>query len=59
VAPKDADALASAMYDVLYDDMLRARTQAEGPQWARQFSLERMARQYIAVYTEVAAKTTR
>ena len=59
VAPKDADALASAMYDVLYDDMLRARTQAEGPQWARQFSLERMARQYIEVYTEVAGKATR
>jgi glycosyltransferase involved in cell wall biosynthesis len=54
--PQDAEALAKAMYHMLYDDALRARTQAEGPSWARQFSLERMARQYIEVYTEVAEK---
>jgi glycosyltransferase involved in cell wall biosynthesis len=59
VAPQDADALAKAMYHMLYDDALRARTLSEGPQWARQFSLERMARQYVDVYTEVAGKATR
>jgi hypothetical protein len=47
------------MYHMLYDDALRARTQAEGPQWARQFSLERMARQYLDVYTEAAGKEKR
>jgi glycosyltransferase involved in cell wall biosynthesis len=57
--PQDAEALARAMYYMLYDDALRARTRSEGPQWARQFSLERMARQYIEVYTEVAGKATR
>lgn len=54
--PQDADALARAMYDVLYDAALRARTRVEGPQWAREFSLERMARQYIDVYTEAMEK---
>ena len=58
VAPQDTEALARAMYHMLYDDALRARTQAEGPQWARQFSLERMARQYVDVYTEAAGKAT-
>jgi glycosyltransferase involved in cell wall biosynthesis len=57
--PQDADALARAMYDVLYDEALRARTQVEGPKWAREFSLERMARQYIDVYTEAMEKAAR
>jgi glycosyltransferase involved in cell wall biosynthesis len=59
VAPQDTEALARAMYHMLYDDALRARTQAEGPLWARQFSLERMARQYVDVYTEAAGKAQR
>jgi glycosyltransferase involved in cell wall biosynthesis len=59
VAPQDAEALAMTMYHMLYDDALRARTQAEGPPWARRFSLERMARQYVAVYTEAAGNATR
>jgi glycosyltransferase involved in cell wall biosynthesis len=59
VAPQDTEALARAMYHMLYDDALRARTQAEGPHWARQFSLERMARQYVDVYTEAAGNTWR
>jgi len=59
VAPQDAEALASAMYHMLYDDALRLRTRIEGPQWARQFSLERMARQYVDVYTEAAGRVTR
>jgi glycosyltransferase involved in cell wall biosynthesis len=57
--PQDAEALAKAMYHMLYDDALRTRTWSEGPQWARRFSLERMARQYIEVYTEVAGKALR
>jgi glycosyltransferase involved in cell wall biosynthesis len=59
VAPQDAEALARAMYHMLYDDALRLRTRIEGPQWARQFSLERMARQYVDVYTEAAGRVTR
>jgi glycosyltransferase involved in cell wall biosynthesis len=59
VEPDNAEELATAMYDTLYDDALRARTQVEGPQWARQFSLERMARQYIDVYTETAQRAKR
>jgi glycosyltransferase involved in cell wall biosynthesis len=58
VAPQDAEALAIAMYHTLYNNELRERIQAEGPQWARQFSLERMAHQYVAVYTEAAKKVT-
>lgn len=59
VEPDNAEELATAMYDTLYDDALRARTQVEGPQWAREFSLERMARQYIDVYTETAQRAKR
>jgi 3-hydroxy-3-methylglutaryl CoA synthase len=59
VAPQDTEALARAMYHMLYDDMLRARTQVEGPQWARRFSLEQMAHQYVDVYTQVSRKAQR
>jgi glycosyltransferase involved in cell wall biosynthesis len=59
IAPQDADAIAVAMYDVLHDDTLHLRIQVEGPQWARQFSLERMARQYVDVYTEAMEKAKR
>ena len=59
VAPQDAEALARAMYHMLYDDELRIRTRIKGPQWARQFSLERMARRYVDVYTEAAGRVTR
>jgi glycosyltransferase involved in cell wall biosynthesis len=54
VAPNDDEALATTMYHTLYDDALRARTRVEGPNWARQFSLERMAQQYVDVYREAA-----
>jgi glycosyltransferase involved in cell wall biosynthesis len=57
VAPQDTEALTGAMYHMLHDDALRARTQLEGPEWARRFSLEWMARQYVDVYTQVSRKS--
>jgi len=55
VAPQDADSLATAMYHTLCDDAVRARTRAEGPDWARRFSLEHMAQRYTDVYREAVA----
>ena len=55
VEPDNADALATAMYHTLYDDAVRARTRAEGPDWARRFSLEDMAQRYSDVYREAVA----
>jgi glycosyltransferase involved in cell wall biosynthesis len=55
VEPDNADALATAMYHTLYDDVVRARTRAEGPDWARRFSLEHMAQRYSDVYREAVA----
>jgi glycosyltransferase involved in cell wall biosynthesis len=56
VAPTDADALAYAMRVALSDPGLRARMLVEGPAWTRQFSMERLARQYALVYREAAQR---
>jgi glycosyltransferase involved in cell wall biosynthesis len=54
VDPSGRDALAHAMHGVLADPAARARTQEEGPRWARQFSAARMATAYVDVYREAA-----
>jgi glycosyltransferase involved in cell wall biosynthesis len=52
--PDDARALARAMRDALADPTLPDRARVEGPQWARRFSPEQMAWQYVNIYAAVA-----
>ncbi len=54
VPPTDVVRLAQAMRDALADRTLRQRMVVEGPQWTRRFSMDRLARQYAAVYHEAA-----
>lgn len=54
VAPGEPEALAHAMHRVLGDPQARARALAQGPQWASQFTMERMAREYAQIYREAA-----
>lgn len=56
VAPTDAEALAHAMRVALSDPGLRTRMLVEGPAWTRQFSMERLAREYAQVYREAAQR---
>jgi len=52
VDPQNTDELAYAMRDALLDTTLKARTERDGPAWARQFTAERMALAYQDVYRE-------
>lgn len=52
VDPRDPSAIAAGIDRVLVDTELRARVAREGPEWARQFTWERTARETIAVYEE-------
>ena len=54
VDPHDSGALAHAMQSVLGDEQARQRMAAEGPRWARQFSIERMVRGCSEAYAEAA-----
>lgn len=54
VPPTDVARLAHAMRSALADATLRQRIAVEGPQWTRQFSMDRLAREYAAVYHEAA-----
>lgn len=54
VAPDDPVTLAHAMHRVLSDPQARPRALAEGPRWASQFTMERMAREYARIYREAA-----
>lgn len=56
VDPQDRTALAHAMLRALTDATLRQRTTAEGLQWARQFSIERMAKAYKESYRRAAER---
>jgi glycosyltransferase involved in cell wall biosynthesis len=56
--PTDALRLAQTMRLALADSGLRDRVQIEGPTWIRQFSMERLARQYAQAY-RVAAQSPR
>jgi glycosyltransferase involved in cell wall biosynthesis len=54
VDPKDTEALAYAMRDVLSDPTARGRLHAEGPRWSARFSVARMAAAYTDVYRDAA-----
>ena len=50
VDPRDAEALARLLRDVLADGAGRESMARAGPAWARQFSIARMARAYADIY---------
>jgi glycosyltransferase involved in cell wall biosynthesis len=52
VDPGNSGALARVLQEVLADDEARARMAREGPAWAGQFSIARMAAAYSAVYLQ-------
>jgi glycosyltransferase involved in cell wall biosynthesis len=54
VDPRDSEALAHAMRDLLQDEQTRQRMKQEGPRWAQQFSAERMVRGCVDAYAEAA-----
>jgi glycosyltransferase involved in cell wall biosynthesis len=54
VAPDQPETLAHAMQGVLSDPQAHAHALVAGPRWARQFSTDRMAREYALVYREAA-----
>ena len=54
VNPLDEQALAEAMRQALQDDGLRHRMSEAGLEQSRQFSWQRMARETVAVYDELA-----
>jgi len=55
VPPGDADALASALKAVLYDEALAAALREAGSQRARDFSMSRLAAEYVAIYRQLIA----
>ncbi len=59
VAPLDVAALAQAIRTHWRDDAARRRAAIEGPRWAAQFTLERMARGYRELYRRAARQGSR
>ena len=53
VPPGDADALGTALNRVLVDDALRTRLVRSGTQRATEFSMDRLADLYLAIYERV------
>ena len=58
VDPRSAEALARLMREVLADGAARDRMARAGPEWARQFSITRMARAYATLY-DLASSSAR
>lgn len=56
VEPGDADALASALAKVLTDSVLAERLRAAGTTRAEDFSMARLADEYIAIYRELVER---
>jgi glycosyltransferase involved in cell wall biosynthesis len=54
VDPTRPESIADGIARLLDDDDHRARVAAEGPEWAKRFSYQEMARGYVAVYRELA-----
>ena len=50
IDPRNAEALAHLLREVLANDDARDRMARAGPSWARQFSIARMARAYATVF---------
>lgn len=58
VDPRNAEALAHLLREVLADGDARHRMARAGPAWARQFSVARMARAYATIY-DLASSSAR
>jgi glycosyltransferase involved in cell wall biosynthesis len=58
VEPRDAEALAAAMYMALTDEQLQAKTRQMARAVAQRFSAHAMAAQTVAIYEEAAAGST-
>lgn len=54
VDPTDAASIAAGIRRLLADDGHRRRVRIEGPEWAKRFSYQAMARGYRDVYTDLA-----
>jgi glycosyltransferase involved in cell wall biosynthesis len=50
----DPASIADGIVRLLDDESHRRRVRAEGPEWAKRFSYQEMARRYLAIYTELA-----
>jgi phosphatidylinositol alpha-mannosyltransferase len=55
VPPGDADALASALKSVLYDESLAASLRAAGSRRAHDFSMSTLAAEYVSIYRRLVA----
>jgi glycosyltransferase involved in cell wall biosynthesis len=53
VDPVDPGSIADGIARLLDDDAHRARVRIEGPEWAKRFSLQQMARRYLTIYNEL------
>ena len=58
VDPRNGEALARLLREVLADNDVRERTARAGPAWARQFSIARMAHAYATIY-DLASSSAR
>ena len=56
VEPGDASALASALARVLTDNALADRLRAHGLSRAEDFSMSKLADEYVAIYRELLAR---
>lgn len=54
VDPMEPQAIAGGIARLLDDDEHRARVAIEGPEWAKRFSYQEMARGYLSIYRELA-----
>lgn len=57
VVPDDADALATALREILADSASRERLAEKGRQRARQFSMDALATSYVDLYREAIASS--
>jgi glycosyltransferase involved in cell wall biosynthesis len=55
IDPSDVECMAQAMRRTLTDQHIKRHAMALGPLWAQQFSRQRMAAQYLEVYTKLGS----
>lgn len=53
VDPTDPASIADGIARLLDDEVHRQNVRAQGPEWAKHFSYQEMARRYLAVYAEL------
>lgn len=54
VDPTDPASIANGIDRLLDDETHRQRVRVQGPEWAKHFSYQEMARRYLAIYAELA-----